>query len=263
MLSCRQWIPECLIFTRKIKKTMEKQGWKPVNVWGMLGLGSTPDPEGGITGFLITVITGLVIPNYCFCPGLGSGLEIHCFNTNGSISGVTRAALLQQENRTSTEHPWNNSEQGMVSFFHPALRGLWEPSASGMQKWAGRRGFWKPFLVVREQLVPRALRRKDRCICTEFDFSTCDRPWGSVPLIFSALIAQRRLLKEQFPIQSGKQDGIWPFSLFFCEGGKKMQFLVHLAVSLNCRAGSYKKIWKSSPCLFRWVGLVLYSLIEH
>lgn len=92
----------------------------------MLGLGSTPDPERGITGFLITVITGLVIPNYCFCPGLGSGLEIHCFNTNGSISGVTRAALLQQEKTCrATEHPWNNSEQGMVSFFHPALRGLW------------------------------------------------------------------------------------------------------------------------------------------
>lgn len=60
--------------------------------------------------------------------------------------------------------------------------------------------------------------RQDRYSCMEFDFSTCDRPWGSVPLIFSALIARGRLLKEQFPIQNGKQDGIWPFSLFFYEG---------------------------------------------
>lgn len=53
-----------------------------------------------------------------------------------------------------------------------------------MQKWAARRAFWQPFLVAREQPIPRALRKQDRYSCMEFDFPTCDRPWGNVPLIF-------------------------------------------------------------------------------
>lgn len=169
-------------------------------------------PNSG-DGFISAVITGLAIPNHWFCPGLSSGLDSHCFKTNGLISGVKRAALLQQKKHIPGR----------------ALSKWW--SLSSIQPW-GHPCLWDPQpLACRNELAEehfgnQNLARQGRCSCVEFDFSMCARPWGSMPLIFPALIAAGGCLRSNFLFKVGsRMESGHLFSSM--RGEKKVQFGAH------------------------------------